>query len=391
MILAMSRGRGLAVVFALALIAQPVAAAPDDEIEMEGDPPPTTPDPKAPPKPPEKPVDAPKPADPAAPAVGKDPKLAKKVATTAQQVATKGDQLTRAKKLDEAKVQYEVAAEAFKKAIELGDDLNLYFDLGVVEDKLGKPAIAAGHWRTVIKATAGIRPDVLKKTTTKWEEVATKIGIVTLAVKPDGTMITQGETELGTSPLSQPLILLPGTYSFGFAADGYQLKTVAITVEPGSESERGVDLEPIKIVIDTRPPIDPTPPPPKPKPPSKLPLIIGAGATVGFLGATIITGLMAKGKHDRFVDPTTGSFDRELAAFDGKNFAKVSDAMLIGTVAAAGFTATWYFLKYRRGQKKMTAEATMSRSGEPQKSKVSHLLVPWVQPRAGGITMGGRF
>lgn len=387
-------GRGLAVAVGLALTASQVAAQPEDEIEMEGDPP-AKPDPAKDPKPADKPADKPAeppaPTDPSQPAATKDPKLAKKVATTAQQAAAKGDQLVKQKKLDEAKVSYEAAVAAYTKAIELGDDLSLAYELAIVENKLGKFAVAATRLRTLSKATTGVRPDVLKKAATKLTELATKIGTVTLAVKPEGATITLGETEVGKSPLADPLFLMPGAYSFQLQADGFQSKTVELTVEAGSESERGIDLEPIKISIDTKPPIDPTPPPPKPQPPSKLPLLIGAGATGGFLVATIVTGLMAKGKHDTFVAPETAPFDRELAAYDGKNFAKVSDVMLIGTVAAAGFTATWYFFKYRKGQAKLHEMPRSSGNpDDPQRSKV--MMLPWVSgDGTGGLTLRGGF
>lgn len=388
-------GRGLAVAIGLALTASSVAAQPEDEIEMEGDPPakpdPAKPDPAKDPKPADKPAEPPTtPTDPSQPVV-KDPKLAKKVATTAQQAAAKGDQLTKQKKLDEAKVSYEAAVSAYTKAIELGDDLNLHYELALVEDKLGKFAVAATRLRTLAKATTGVRPDVPKKAATKLTELVAKLGTVTLVIKPEGTTITLGETEVGKSPLAEPLLLMPGAYSFQLQADGFQSKTVELTVEAGSESERGIDLEPIKISIDTKPPVDPTPPPPKPQPPSKLPLLIGAGATGGFLVATIVTGLMAKGKHDTFVAPETAPFDRELAAFDGKNFAKASDILLIGTVAAAGFTATWYFFKYRKGQAKLHEMPRSSGNpDDPQRSKV--MMMPWVSGQGtGGLTLRGGF
>ncbi len=398
-------GRGFAVVasLTLAMLTSPVAAQPD-EIEMEPDETPK-PDPNKPPaKPPDKPADKPPadkppptagdieidPAQPAAPV--KDPKLAKKVATTAQQAAVKGDLLTRQKKPDEAKLSYEAAVTSYLKAIELGDDLNLYYDLGLVEDKLGKTAIAATHWRTVIKATAGVKPDVLKKATTKFEEVSLKVATVMLVINVVGATISLENVEIAKSPLALPLILMPGTYTFQLAADGYQLKDVELKIEAGSETERGIDLEPIKVIIDTKPPSEDTPPPPPPKPPSKLPLLIGASATGAFLLVSTITGLVAVSKHGTFVAGDTASFDRELARYDGKNFARVSDVALVATIGAAGFTAYWYFFKYKKAQRKLEPEKTpMPRRGsdDPQKTKV--LVVPWVQSDAGGLTMGGRF
>nr|MBA2542112.1 PEGA domain-containing protein [Deltaproteobacteria bacterium] len=403
-------GRGLAVVasVSLAVFASPVLAQPDDEIEMEPDagsgsgsaPKPPAPKPPAPKPPTPVPAPADKPVDPPAtdpppdgqpPPVVKDPKLAKKVATTAVQATQKGDLLTRQKKPDDAKLSYEAAVTAYLKAIELGDDVNLYYDLAIVEEKLGKLDVAATHWRVVTKAPpANVRPDILKKATAKFDEVSTKVGLLTFVVKPDGATISLDNVEIAKSPLALPLILMPNTYKFQLAADGYQLKDIEVTVEAGSESERGIDLEPIKIVIDTRPPpVDDTPRPPPPTPPSKLPLIVGASATVGFLAVSTITGLVAMGKHSKFTAAETSNFDRELAAYDGKNFARVADVALVATVAAAGFTASWYFFKYRPAQRKLRVEpARTSRnpSDEPQRTKAS--VLPWVKADGGGLSFG---
>lgn len=375
-------GHGLLLLGAFALQAAPAIAQPaEPEIEMEGDPPPDKP---ADPPPGDPPPDAP-------PAVVKDPKLAAKVAYTARQAMAKGDLLTRQKKPDDAKLQYETAATAYLKAIELGDDRNLHYDLGLALDKLGKFDEAAKQWR-IAKTAEGVKPDVAKKATTKFDETVMKIGQVTLVVKPEGATISLNNVVLGTSPLPAPLLLMPGTYTFNLAADGHQLKDIELKVEAGSENERGIDLEPIKVVIDTRPPVEEVKPPPPPQPPSKLPLYIGLGATGGFLLATTITGLVAVGKHGTFTAADTEPFDRELAAFDGKNYARASDIMFVATLGAAGFTAYWYFFKYRPAQQKLRGGGEVTpRTGsdEPQRTKV--LMTPWVQSSAGGLSFGGTF
>jgi hypothetical protein len=45
---------------------------------------------------------------------------------------------------------------------------------------------------------------------------------VTLAVSPEGALISLAGTELGKAPLAEPLILMPGTYTLSFQADGFQ-------------------------------------------------------------------------------------------------------------------------------------------------------------------------
>jgi hypothetical protein len=418
----MRRGIALFVSIVVLGLGSPVLA--DDEIEMEPEPAPKKPAPPPPkkeepkkeddffgrePQPVDRPTtDGPKKVEPKKveptepkpkeddtkpdepkpeqPAVVKDPKLAKKVLFTAQQSVLKADYLARLKKADDAKKEYEAAQLAFLKAIELGDDPNVYYELALVEEKLGKLADAAIHLRAVIKTTTGVRPDVLKKSTTKYDELITKLGLLTLAVKPEGTTISLNNVELGKAPLALPLILMPGTYTFSFAAEGHQLKDLEIKVEAGSETERGVDLEPIKIIVEPKAVVTEAPPPPPP-PPTKLPLLIGAGATGGFLVIGIITGSLAVGKQRTFAGEGVSMGDREDARSSGQTLAAVTDVFLVGSLAAAGFTAYWWYFKYRPAQKKL-------KEGPPgtttnQLTKV--LVTPWVQSEAGGVSFGGRF
>jgi len=405
MIGGMGRGIAVTVSIVLGLLAAPAVADPDDEIEMDPDgaTPDKAPKDKAPPKdaskdaPKDAPNDAPNdaPADaPADAAPVKDPKLAKKLAVTGAQAMARGDRFVRYKKAEEAKAQYETALTAFTKAIELGDDENVYYDLGVVEDHLGKWVEAATHWRHVIKATAGVRPDILKKAQAKFDDITlNKVGKVTFKVTPDGTTITLDNVEVGKTPLAEPLILMPGSYSFQLAADGFQLKTVDLKVDAGSESERGIDLEPIKIIIEKpKPVVTAVETPVTEKPPSKLPLYIGGGAAAGLFAIGTVTGILAVGKHGTFTSADSSASERSDARSSGKTLAHLTDGMFVGMLAAGGFTAYWYFTKYRPAQRKFAGESTGGphRSGDdPLGAKT--MVVPWVQSDAGGVSLGGWF
>ena len=366
--------RSIAVVViaaALAVYVTPVdAQPPEDEIEMEPDPVPAGSGSGS---------AAPPTGDPPAPPV-QDPKLAKKLAAAALQAMQKGDYLARMKKPDEAKTQYEAAAIGYQGAIDAGGDINLYFDLGIVEDKLGKTDVAAKHWRTVMKGAA--KPDVVKKATAKFDDAATKLGLVTLVVKPEGATISLAGAAVGTSPLAEPLILMPGTYSFQLTADGFQSKATEITVEAGSEAERTIELEPVKIIIE-KPVLDPEPIDRAViTAPSKLPLYLGGGAVLALGVTATITGILAVGEHGTFTAGDSSAGERRDAQDSGKRLALVSDLTLVGGLAAGGFTAYWYFFKYKPAQRKLATE---------QGPKVT--VVPWVQPATneGGVTILGRF
>jgi hypothetical protein len=380
--LAVMRGHRIAVVLiaaGFAVFAAPVGAQPGDEIEMEPEgsgsgsgsaPAPTEPSP-----------------------VAKDPKLAKKLLFAAQQMVAKGDYWTRAKRPDDAKAQYETALTAFQKAIELGDDPNVYFELANVEDKLGKLDEAAKHWRVVIKAQTGVRPDILKKATAKFDDAVTKLGLVTLVIKPDGASISMAGTAIGTSPLPESMILMPGTYAFAFSAEGFQSKELEIKVEEGSESERGIDLEPVQLTIEpAKPEIEePIEPAIVAKPPSKLPLYLGGGATVGFLGIATITGILAVGQHGTFTAADSSSGERTDARSSGERLARITDVMLVGTLGAAAFTTYWYMFKYKPAHKKFATEQQAARRSRPLDSSSKVTVVPWVQHDTGGVTLAGSF
>ena len=326
------------------------------------------------------------------PAVVKDPKLAKKLAAAAQQFAQKGDYSAKRSKPDEAKGFYDQAAAAYLKAIETGDDVNLYFDLAIVEEKRGKIDLAVLHLRTVTGAKAGVKPDVLKKAQVKYDDLSMQVGLVTLQVDQDGTAVAVAGAVLGKSPFTAPLVFMPGSYTLSFESDGYEPKDVEIKVEAGSEAERKISLEPIKIVV--APPREPgsgeepTQTPTVAGPPSKLPLYIGGGVTAVALGAFIVTGILAVGEHGTFVGEDSTRNERLDARANGENYALFSDVMLGTTLVAAGFTTYWYLVKYRKGNAK-PADSSSNSPLAPQMSKVD--VVPWVQPSASGLSVAGTF
>lgn len=346
---------------------------------------------------------------PAAPV--KDPKIARKWLAAAQQLMQKAGYLAAKNRPDEAKAQLENAVTAYQKAIEAGDDVNLYFDLANAEDKLGKIDDAVKYLR-IVATRPGVRPDVVKKAAAKLEDLSAKVGLVTLSVTPAGSSITLGGTELGTSPLPGSLVLMPGTYTLSFQADGFQPKEAEIKIEPGSETERSIALEPVKVIVA---PVEPAVSDDaiqgdNPKPPSKLPLYLGAGVTgAGVLGAGIF-GILAISQHSTFTGASTSRLDRADARTNGQRFALITDLSLGTAAVAAGFTAYWYYYKYKQRPEKPeerhpppvdptgenpgpTGKAVGGPTARASASLIETKLevVPWVQSQSGGVTIAGWF
>ena len=349
-------GRLLALVVACVCLV-PALAWAEDDVEMDGDPPEQA-------------------------QVVKDPKVAKKWLDAGKQLVQKGDYQTRAKKLDEAKTLYENAITAYEKAIESSDDPNIYFDLAAVEEKAGKLDRAAAHYRTLVKAQ-GAKPDLVKKATGRYDDLSMKVGLVMIVSKPEGATLSIDGTEIGKTPLADPLVLMPGEYTIAIVAEGHVTKELGFKVEAGSESERTVELEvgksvpvekPRPVVVEQQE-VEPVVEAP-PAGPSKLPLYAGLGATGGFVLIAAITGISAIGKHNTFEDENASPSEREDAKDSGKTLALVTDICIVGALAAGGFTAYWYFAKYKPAKGKMEAKTA---------------VVPWVKPDAGGLSFAGSF
>jgi PEGA domain len=319
----------------------------------------------------------------------KDPKLARKWLLAGQQLMQKGSFFAANNRPDEAKAQFENAVAAFQKALAVGDDVTVYVDLASAEERLGKLDEAVKHLRLVAGAKTGVRPDVAKKVAARLDDLMTKVGLVTLTVTPPGSSITLGGVELGMSPLPEPLVLMPGTYTLSFQADGFQPKEAELKIEPGSETERAIALEPVKVIVE----------PVKPagsdegaegrrKRAAAWPLYAGAAITgAGVLG-TGIFGSLAISRHATFTAASTSTPDRAEARTSGRRFAHIADLSLGTAAVAAGFTAYWYLYKYRRSPRK-SEERHVALIHSTLQTKID--VVPWVQPQSSGVMIAGWF
>ncbi|HET9989255.1 MAG TPA: hypothetical protein VFQ65_12080 [Kofleriaceae bacterium] len=320
----------------------------------------------------------------AAPAIVKDPKVAKKWLSAAQQLVQKGDYFTARKKPDDAKAQYDNAVTAYQHAIEAGDDVTVNYQLALVEDKLGALPEAYAYLKLVIDAQPPVKPDVLKKAQTKLDDITGKVGIVTFTVLPEGVTVSIADKEYGDSPLKQPIVLMPGTYTASFALVGYQPKQTELKVEAGGGVEKKIELEPVPIKISPHvAETEPEPAPVAPKP-SKVPWIAGASATGLFTLGAVIFGASAISQHSAYVDPTFTKKERADAQSLGRTMAHLCDGAIVLSVASAAFTAYWYHWKY---QKELDAPPSSDQPREVPKVD----MVPWVQPDGGGLAAVGSF
>jgi PEGA domain len=342
------------------------------------------------------------PADPSAAgdaAAGKDPKVARRWLAIGQMAVQRGAYFAARHRPDDARQQFDNAIIAYQKAIDAGDDPGLYLELALAEEKVGRLDGAVAHLRRVAQDSR-VRPEVARRAAQKLDALLARVGIVTLRVTPPGASITLGGVELGQAPLAEPLVLLPGTYTLAFQASGHQPREAELQVEPGSETERAIDLEPIRIVVEPVRPlvaedVAQVAPPPPPAP-SRLPLWVGGSVAIAAAAGAGILGGLAIGEHAVFTRRTTLPADRADAQADGRLLARLADAAAITAVAAAGFTAYWYFYRYRGRLANSTEDAARdpsdsrpARHSPPISTKLD--VVPWVQPQLGGMMVAGWF
>jgi tetratricopeptide (TPR) repeat protein len=296
----------------------------------------------------------------------------------------KGDYLDKHGHHDQAVEQYQRALAAYQKAYELVQNPQVYFAIAGAEQRLGHWLDAAEHYKKVLTDVPDLKPALKDAATAQLDAVKANLGQITLTVSPDGTHVTVDGKDVGTSPLADPLLLVPGEYTLGFAHDGFSPTEQKLKVEAGSESERTFTLKPLPVVVE-KPREAPPPPPPPPTLP-KLPLYVGAGATGAFAVSAIITGIVAVKKHSTFANTQKDEATREAARTSGKHYALACDLSIGGALLAGGFTAYWYVKHYKPAQRELEQQPP-SGDAEP----AAWWVAPVLSTDGGGVAVGGRF
>ncbi|MGE0869685.1 MAG: PEGA domain-containing protein [Kofleriaceae bacterium] len=308
--------------------------------------------------------------------VGREPQEARRWLSAAHQLVQKADALARADHNDEARIHYENAITAFRNAIEADHDQSLWAQVAAVFEKLGQLDEAYRTYRKLARTTDGVRGEVQAKAAAKLAELAGKLGLVMLKITPEGAAIALGDQQLGRAPLAEPLVMMPGRYQLWLAADGFVPRAVEVNIEPGSEIERTIALDP--VVVAPRSPASRvstvSPAPLQPRAPSKMPLYVGGGIALIATGVSVATGLAAMSAHDTYVDSGTTRHERDDARARGRTLALASDVSLAAALVAGGMTVYWYFASYR----------PMLRAS---RAKVE--VAPWVQSDIGGVVVVG--
>ncbi len=308
--------------------------------------------------------------------------LAGKLLREGDKAMKRGDYQTRRKRAKRAKKQYERALKAYEKAFELYPLAQIYFPIGLAEQKLGRHLDAIRHYRQLLDEVENIKPALKKEVDKRLEQVKKHVVVLTLKVEPDGATISVDGEEKGTAPLALPLYLKPGEHTISTIADKHVPYEKAETFEAG-EQERTITMEKVPVVVKK---VVKKKKKKKKKVagPSKQKLLIGVGATAGMASFALIFGLVALNKHSRFNDEAMDQQGRDNAADSGKKYALISDLFWLGTIAAGAYTAYYYYKVYQ--PKKRSMERSSRREGDRRL-----WVAPYLGRGSGGLAAGGRF
>jgi len=274
-----------------------------------------------------------------------------------------------------ARSSYERARDAYQQALNLTDTPELHYWVGLAEEKAGNVRDAYGHYRKVTALADG-NARFAALAADRLRVVSKAVGLFSPTVEPAGASLTLDGKPVGDVPLTEPIVLLPGTYTFVLSAEGYQPLEGELVILGGSEVRQTYHLEPIPIVFEVprEAPRDMPRADSRPKQPSTAVLWIGAGATLALAGVATTTGILALTRHRVVEDGMRPLGDRQTARSEGKQLSLATDLCLVGTGVVAASTLYYYFGVYRPRLRKAEAAGNWAVS-------------PWIERRSGGIAV----
>jgi tetratricopeptide (TPR) repeat protein len=292
---------------------------------------------------------------------------------------SRGDKFMERGKKAEAQESFLAALADYNAAFAAFNSPKIYFAIALAEKRLGRYIQALHHFEQLLEELEEVPENLRNEVERHVNEVKQNLGVIFFRVEPDGAAIAIDGELIGTSPLNRPHYVVPGEHEYTITKDGYRTLSDNVEVEAGDVAEDKLALQRLEQTItdtDTESPLPDRPV--EARPPSDTQLYVGLGVTGGLAIGATITGLLALSKHNTFEDDTADPATRDDAQSSGKTLALVTDAMIIGALAAGTYTAFYYFTVYKKGK-----------SGADEKASVS--VIPAVTPTAAGLAIGGRF
>ncbi len=158
-------------------------------------------------------------------------------------------------KFDEALVEFE-------RAYELAPHPSVLYNIAVTYRELSRYNEAILYFERFLReGEKAVKKKLITQAKKELAELRARVGDVVVAVEPDGVIVSVDGREVGTTPLSGPVILGPGQHKFELRAPWGAVEPHNVTVTAGDSATLTAQL--------VQPP-DPPPPDPDRPPPDRI-------------------------------------------------------------------------------------------------------------------------
>jgi hypothetical protein len=288
---------------------------------------------------------------------------------TAVKLIREGDRLFKKGDFAGALARYQDAYAAFPSP-------KIFYAMAKAEEKLGRAADAAAHYDAFLaQAGADVHEELRDDAQASLAELEKTLAIVRFDVQPAGVTVRVDGTEVGVSPIALTWRVAPGAHELTYDKDGYRAARRQVDLAAGEKAHERVTLQPeapapVPIArVATRPAPAAIAPAATP---GRTVLWTGVGVTSALAVGWLVTGALAVDAHGKMMDEGRTGEERADLRDRGRTLALTSDALLVGALAAGGFTIWWY---------------TRHPSGDERHARI----VPYAAPGAGGLAVVGGF
>lgn len=265
---------------------------------------------------------------------------------------------------------FRAALVEFKRAYEVAPSYRILYNLGQTSYELQDYAGALQAFERYLKeGGAEVPPERRTEVEAEVKKLQGRVAYLSIEVNEAGAQITIDDVQVGTAPLTSPLLVSAGQRRI--AASKAPLLPASQVVEVAGGDQRKIRLELVNPNARVAPPpsasaapeASSAAPPPAPSAPasssSNAGLWIGLGATTLLAGGAVVTGLLARSAENernnelgRFPGNASKLKDQASRA---KTFALTSDILSGLALVGAGFTI---YYAVRPGGGTTTARAT---------------------------------
>lgn len=275
--------------------------------------------------------------------------------------------------------------------------------MGVCELHLEKDGDAIAHFQQYVSEGGDkVPPELRAQAERDIATLSASLVHVTISVDPVGAILVDERTpamgpvivnRYSASQSSLTLGIRPGHHKFTVTSDGRAPKVWTFEATPGATLSAEFRLE---AKTPRSPPTKPVAAP-RPSTPGKrsdseadhVPVgeYVGFGATGMLLGGAIVTGLLAHGKKNDFMDLNDGRHEAEAKARrdEAGRLILANGVLLVGVVVTGSVTA--YFHYSRRSKVAGGHDVRAASEHHPSALRVR----PELRRRSGGLTLSGEF